>query len=168
MFSTPRFSINHGGIGFARICEMGNAFERLNKSDVIELRIAGPTAGRGEGREREGGARLLPRIAEEEPREFLPYGFLSVLRNRSVGPSDDGAESSKFFIRRYRRWGRRAGVSLPLRREKITLYRSSNSGDWNGLERGGALKVFGPIKFFFCSPCRRSSTSEIFPLMWLD
>lgn len=40
VFSTPRFSINHAGIGFARICEMGNACEGLNKSDVIEQRIA--------------------------------------------------------------------------------------------------------------------------------
>jgi len=34
VFSTPRFSINHSGIGFARIYEMENAFERLNKSGI--------------------------------------------------------------------------------------------------------------------------------------
>lgn len=34
VFSTPRFSINHGEIGFPRICEMENAFERLNKSGI--------------------------------------------------------------------------------------------------------------------------------------
>lgn len=34
VFSTPRFSINHGKIGFPRICEMENAFERLNKSGI--------------------------------------------------------------------------------------------------------------------------------------
>jgi hypothetical protein len=67
VFSTPRFSINYAGIGFARICEMGNAFERINKSAI---NLTSPRAANCGTAWRRGDRRLLPRagIREKDPR----------------------------------------------------------------------------------------------------
>lgn len=127
VYSTPRFSINYGGIGFVGICEMGNAFERLNKSDVIEPRIAA-VANLYDGQEYEmkgggqveGGWTVVISYKGRKPvRESAGFfaDFLTDFRQLKISPiewSDDGAERSKFFIRRYIRARISAGRLLSL------------------------------------------------------
>jgi len=111
VFSTRRFSINYAGIGFARICEMGNAFERINKSGINltspsrELRSRA-WRGRGTGT---GGCCFARKSEKKDSRfcETLPRpAFLSVPldggggegRKARVERGDyDGAKSSKIF-----------------------------------------------------------------------